>query len=167
MIRKAEIRDLEEILQIYEAARNFMAANGNPGQWVNGYPTRALVEEDLKKGQLYVYETEEGIEAAFVFFIGEEPNYCEIREGSWLNDKAYGVLHRIAAAKQGKGIASICVNWCFRNCGNMRGDTHQNNKSMQRIFEKNGFVKCGIICVEDGTDRIAFQKTSEKEGLSV
>lgn len=163
MIRKAKANDLEEILQIYAAAREFMAENGNPGQWVNGYPCRELLEKDLQKEQLYVYETEAGIEAVFVYFLGEEPNYREIREGNWLNEEPYGVLHRIAVAKQGKGIASICVNWCFQNCGNMRGDTHQKNKSMQRIFEKNGFQKCGIICVEDGTERIAYQKTAEKE----
>lgn len=158
MIRKAKAKDLEEILQIYAAARVFMAENGNPGQWVNGYPDRSLLEKDLQKEQLYVYETEAGIEAAFVYFLGEEPNYREIREGSWLNEAPYGVLHRIAVAKQGKGIASICVNWCFQNCGNMRGDTHEKNRSMQRIFEKNGFIKCGIIRVEDGTERIAYQK---------
>ena len=26
------------------------------------------------------------------------------------------------------------------------------------VIEKNGFVRCGIIIVDDGTERIAFQK---------
>lgn len=112
-----------------------------------------------------MYETEEGIGAVFVYFAGEEPNYKEIREGSWLNEKPYGVLHRIAVAVQGKGIASLCVEWCFQNCGNIRGDTYKMNKSMQRLFEKNGFTKCGIVRVEDGTERIAYQKTAEKEEI--
>lgn len=164
MIRKAEPKDLEMIMQIYADARGFMAANGNPDQWRDGYPRKELIEEDLRKEQLYVYESEEGIEAVFVYFAGEEPNYEEIRKGSWLNEKPYGVLHRIAAARQGKGIASLCIEWCFQNCGNMRGDTHEKNKSMQRLFEKNGFTRCGVIRVEDGTERIAYQKTAEKEG---
>jgi hypothetical protein len=29
---------------------------------------------------------------------------------------------------------------------------------MQRVFEKNGFQRCGIIHVEDGTPRIAYQR---------
>lgn len=161
MIRKAKPEDLEIILQIYADARNFMAASGNPGQWVNGYPTRELLEEDLRRGQLYVYETEEGIEAVFVYFKGKEADYDGIRDGHWLNERPYGVLHRIAVAQQGKGIASICLNWCYEDCKNMRGDTHENNKSMQRLFEKNGFTKCGIVRIADGTDRIAYQRSAE------
>ncbi len=29
---------------------------------------------------------------------------------------------------------------------------------MQKVFEKNGFKRCGIIYVEDGTPRIAYQR---------
>lgn len=162
MIRRAKSEDLETIMDIYAGARAFMAVNGNPGQWANGYPQRDLVEKDLQKEQLYVCETEEGIGAVFVYFQGTDPCYEVIREGNWLNEEPYGVLHRIAVAQQGRGIASICLDWCFRQCGNMRGDTHENNKSMQRLFEKNGFVKCGIICTDDGTERIAYQKAAKE-----
>ena len=34
------------------------------------------------------------------------------------------------------------------------------NKIMQHLLEENGFTKCGIIHVEDGTPRIAYQKMS-------
>lgn len=158
MIRRAEQAELDQIMGIYEQARAFMARNGNPGQWADGYPQKTLVQEDFKKGQLYVCETEEGIGAVFVFFVGKEPAYTEIREGAWLNERPYGVLHRIAVSRYGKGLASLCLKWCYDRCGNMRGDTHEKNKSMQRLFEKNGYQKCGIITVEDGTDRIAYQK---------
>lgn len=158
MIRKATLSDMDRILEIYAAAREFMAENGNPEQWTNGYPQPELLAEDLKKEQLYVCETENGLGAAFVFFVGDEPDYHEIREGAWLNDKPYGVLHRIAVAEYGKGLASICIQWCYDQCGNMRGDTHELNKSMQRLFEKNGYTKCGMITIADGTDRIAYQK---------
>lgn len=163
MIRKAKSEDMEIILQIYQNARAFMAAHGNPTQWVNGYPRRELLEDDLRKEQLYVYETEEGIGAVFVYFKGIEPDYDNIRDGEWMNEEPYGVLHRIAVAQQGKGIASICINWCYENCGNMRGDTHEKNRSMQRLFEKNGFTRCGIVRIANGTDRIAYQKSAEKK----
>ena len=42
----------------------------------------------------------------------------------------------------------------------LRADTHADNKIMQHLLEKNGFTKCGIIHVEDGTPRIAYQKMS-------
>ena len=28
---------------------------------------------------------------------------------------------------------------------------------MQHLFEKNGFKKCGIIYLEDGSERLAYQ----------
>jgi GNAT superfamily N-acetyltransferase len=157
MIRKAQQQELPQIMTIYENARSFMAKNGNPGQWQNGYPSENLLKNDLKQEQLYVYEDEKGIGAVFVYFIGDEPTYHEIN-GAWLNEKPYGVLHRIAVARYGEGIASKCLAWCLTQCGNMRGDTHADNASMQRLFNKNGFARCGIIHVEDGTERIAFQK---------
>lgn len=31
---------------------------------------------------------------------------------------------------------------------------------MQKLLEKYGYIKCGIIHVEDGTPRIAYQKSA-------
>ena len=163
MIRKAKNQELDQILIIYENARRFMAENGNPGQWYGGYPSRELLESDLEKGQLYVYKKDDEIGAVFVFFVGEEPTYRVI-DGQWPNEKPYGVLHRIAVAKQGYGIGSLCLQWCLQQCGNMRGDTHRNNASMQRLFAKNGFSRCGIVWMNDGSERIAYQKTLEDAG---
>lgn len=38
-------------------------------------------------------------------------------------------------------------------------DTHQDNKITRHLIEKNGFAKCGIIYVADGSPRIAYEKT--------
>ena len=40
----------------------------------------------------------------------------------------------------------------------LRIDTHENNKVMQHLILKNGFEKCGIIYVDDGSPRVAFEK---------
>ena len=37
-------------------------------------------------------------------------------------------------------------------------DTHKDNISMQKLLEKNDFKYCGIIYLEDGSQRIAFEK---------
>ena len=74
-IRHARPEELAEIMDIYAAARAFMAANGNAEQWSDGYPQKEVLQEDLKKERLYVYEEDGEIGAAFVFFIGEEPDY--------------------------------------------------------------------------------------------
>ena len=73
----------------------YMAENGNPGQWVNGYPAREDIEKDLNRSALYLCESSDGTEGVFMFETGEEPNYRRIENGCWLNEKAYGFLHRI------------------------------------------------------------------------
>lgn len=158
VIKKATMEQLDVIMEIYGTAQTFMAENGNPGQWGFGYPSRGIVEEDIRQERCYVAEDEDGIEGVFVFFIGTEPNYERIEHGRWLReDSPYGVLHRVASAGRKRGVASFCIQWCLEKCPNMRGDTHEKNGVMQHVLEKNGFVPCGIIHVEDGTPRIAYQ----------
>lgn len=144
-IRLAKIEELDRIMEIYRNARTFMAQNGNADQWGDEYPQRELLEQDIEKEQLYVYEEQNEIAAVFVFFIGEEPDYANVTEGCWSGSVPYGVLHRIAVAVYGRGIASKCIEWSYDQCRNMRGDTGQKNKSMQRLFEKNGFRQCAKI----------------------
>ena len=47
MIRLATTRDLDDILRVYDKARQFMRTSGNMRQWVNGYPQRDLLEADI------------------------------------------------------------------------------------------------------------------------
>ena len=46
-IRKAKMGELEVLMEKYESARSFMAANGNPQQWGDYYPPKALIETDI------------------------------------------------------------------------------------------------------------------------
>ena len=55
--------------------------------------------------------------------------------------------------------------WCAERCDSLRADTHADNKIMQHILEKNGFARCGIIHVADGTPRIAYQKLTPAHPL--
>lgn len=157
-IRPTEPEDMEKILEIYGEARRFMAATGNKSQWNGSYPGEEDVREDMKTGSSYVCLENGEVAATFFFRVGEEPNYRVIQGGSWLNDRPYGVVHRIAVGGKGRGIAAFCLDWCLKQCGNVKIDTHRDNLPMQKALEKNGFVPCGIIYVEDGTERIAFQK---------
>ena len=166
IIERAKARELQEIKEIYAQARTFMAENGNPGQWTGGYPSDELLMNDLEQSQLYVARSAagtSGIACVFVFFIGLEPSYFTI-EGAWKNDAQYGVVHRIATAKwaRGRGAAAFCLDWCFRQCGNLRIDTHEDNIPMQQLIRKSGFDECGTVYMNtDGTPRIAFQRTAD------
>lgn len=159
-IRKATTDDLAEIMEIYAHARAFMAQTGNPHQWGDdGYPPEELIREDIRQGISYVAEADGQIEAVFLFRVGDDPTYHMIEGGSWLNDEPYGVVHRIASAGHVKGSGAQCLQWAFAQCGNLRIDTHDDNLVMQHVLEKNGFVRCGRIYMENGDPRVAFQKS--------
>lgn len=159
----ADFPDLPRILPVYERARTFMAANGNASQWGSSYPQKELLEDDIRKKQLYLLQDDTGnIAAVFVFYIGEDPNYKIIEDGCWPDERPYGVIHRVASSGLVRYAADDCIRWCLEQCrcsdASLRGDTHENNLPMQHVFERNGFSRCGIVYMADHTPRIAFQK---------
>ena len=154
-IRLAVQTDLDQIEQIYVHARRFMAENGNPTQWRNGYPQRQLLEEDIRAGKLYVAQQDNELYGVFVFVIGEDPTYAYIEDGAWISDLPYGAIHRIAS--RGSGLFPEAMEFCRSLCSHIRIDTHENNKPMQHLVEKHGFTRCGIIYTDDGSPRIAYE----------
>ena len=161
MIRKAKMEELDEILSVYDFARNFMRESGNPTQWAGGYPKRELLTDDIEKGQLYVVEEEGEITGVFAYIGGRDKTYAYIEDGAWLSDEPYKTIHRVGAGKNGKGIMKKVCDFCKEDFSNLRIDTHNDNKKMQYLIEKNGFKRCGIIYVEDGSPRIAYQYIKE------
>ena len=158
-IRPATFTDLDRLMEIFEAARRFMESTGNPNQWINGYPQRALIAEEISQKHCYVCQDEEGKTiGTFCFVPSPDPNYACIEDGAWLNDAPYHVIHRLASDGSEKGIFKACIDWCALQDTNLRADTHADNKVMQHLLEKNGFIRCGIIYVSNGTPRIAYQR---------
>ena len=159
-VRLANIADLDRIMEIYARAQQFMRENGNPTQWSSTYPTRDLIEEDIAARISHVVTDNAGkIQGVFVFVIGKDSTYAVIRDGAWKSDAPYGTIHRIAASGETGGVFDTAVAYCKRKIGNLRIDTHENNRVMQHLITKNGFVYCGIIKTDNGTDRLAYQYT--------
>ncbi len=159
LIRKTEEKDLQIISEIYENAKRFMRESGNPNQWSDGKPNADTAREDMQNGVGYVAEENGEILAVFMFAVGDDPTYAKIYDGAWKNDLPYAVIHRIAVSKQGKGIIDFCINECFKICPNLKIDTHRDNIPMQKALSKRGFEYCGIIHLENGDERLAYQKT--------
>ena len=158
MIRLATLKDIDRILEIYAIARRFMASTGNPNQWPDdSYPSRELLIEDIALGRLYCLEEAKMIEGVFMFSTEKDPTYSVIVDGEWPNDEPYGVIHRIASSGRVKGVLAKCVEFAKKSADNLRIDTHEENAVMQSALSKLGFEKCGIIFLENGDPRIAFQ----------
>ncbi len=159
-IRKAKIEELDLLMEKYARARKFMAEHGNPNQWGSDKPSRAQIEADILAGDSYVCEEDGKIVGVFYHKIEEDPTYAVIEAGEWISNEPYGVVHRITSDGTVKGTASFCLSWAFEQCKNLRIDTHRDNIVMQNLLKKNGFTYCGIIHIEDGSERLAYQKLS-------
>lgn len=157
-IRLANDNDLQTIMSIYSCARKQMHLSGNPRQWGNTKPSPETIKEDIDQKQSYAMISNGQICGVFSFIIGSDPTYQIIKDGSWLNDEPYGTIHRVASNGQVKGIFAEVLAFCERKISNIRIDTHEDNRIMQHLLEKYGYTKCGHIYVEDGTQRIAYQK---------
>jgi len=155
-IRPSRPSDLERIMEIYSHARNFMASMGNPTQWGAEYPSRRLVMSDISDGKSFVVLSDGIIAGTFCFIIGPDPTY-DVIDGAWKSDAAYGTIHRIASAGRVKGIADAALGFCRRIIGNIRIDTHADNRVMRSWIETRGFEYRGIIHVADGSPRLAYE----------
>ncbi len=65
----------------------------------------------------------------------------------------------------GSAAAGICFSWCaeqakMHGCSSLRADTHQDNRIMQHLLQKNGFVYCGVIHLANGVLRLAFERAA-------
>lgn len=157
-IRLANTSDTNRIFEIYEYARAYMKAHGNPYQWGDDRPEKSLTKDDIKNQRCYVMEDEGHIFACFVFTIGFEKEY----EAKFPSNDKYGVIHRVASDKSKRGIVEQMVDFAKGKVNLLRIDTHEDNKTMQRCIERQNFKKLGIIYLEDKSPRILYEL---KEGL--
>lgn len=162
-IRQTKWEDLDRVMELFADARVYMAENGNPGQWKTSWPPRELIVADINAGDSYVCVNtdENGIETVvgtFFYKAGPDSTYDVIYDGEWLNDKPYHVVHRITTDRNTRGVGSFCLNWAYGLDPNVRIDTHKDNKPMQGLLAKLGFKYCGVILLDNGEERIAFQK---------
>ncbi|OON84879.1 N-acetyltransferase [Oribacterium sp. C9] len=155
-IRKASIDDLNAIMDIYHYAQDMMAETGNASQWGHSYPTEDIIKTDIDNGCCHVICGNDKVHAVFAIITDGEPDYDIIEKGSWLNDNSYIAVHRVASDGKMHGIVKLIMNYCKEISADIRIDTHHDNKIMQGQLEKNGFVKCGVIYVRDGSPRIAY-----------
>lgn len=164
-IRPTTIDDIEQVMLVYEQAKRFMRQNGNLHQWTGGYPSREILEADIATDSSFVcLDDTQSIVGTFCFRYGTapEPTYATIYGGAWLNDKPYGVIHRIASAGKVGGIFAACLAWCRSYVDNIRIDTHRDNRVMQELLIRHGFSRCGIIYLANGDERIAFQREFDR-----
>ena len=158
LIRPASGEDIPRIMEVLEAAKGIMRGSGNLNQWVNGYPSEAVIRKDIENGHGYVLAEGGVVEAYFAFIPSPEPTYAHIYGGRWLDDsRPYCVIHRLASTPESHCVFRRVMDWCAARCPNLRIDTHRDNAIMQHCILGYGFRYCGIIHLASGDERLAYQ----------
>ena len=115
-IRNTLPEDMDRVMFIFEQARQFMRLNGNLHQWTGGYPSKEVLEADISSNSSFVcVDGQKEVVGTFCFRYGfsPEPTYNVIYDGGWLNEKPYGVIHRIASSGKVGGVFSACLGMVF------------------------------------------------------
>lgn len=170
-IRLAHPNEVGQITNILDDAKRYLAASGS-SQWQgeNGYPNQDDVIEDILENHGYVGLVEGEIVAYAAVYLGNQAEYSAIYDGKWKHDNyLYVTFHRIAVAAdyRGQQVAQTFLQGLIEGHKgpDFRCDTHENNKPMQHILEKLGFVYCGKVPI-DG-ERLAYQKIKHKSETSL
>ncbi len=158
----AEQKDLDEIMGLIENSRKLMIANGNPNQWPQGYPGREMITADLAQGDCRIIKCKNAVAGSFVVKNGPDPSYQKIFEGHWQDSSPYIVIHRVTSNPGFHGIFDAIIAYCVKINRHIRIDTHKDNTIMQHLLKKHGFEYCGIIHIENGEERLAFERTASK-----
>lgn len=166
-IRKSICRDTGALMALFEEARGTIAQLGID-QWQDGYPSLEVVDEDIALERSYAVIIDGQLCGTFVLIDDGEPTYDKIYEGAWQTEaqhQDYVAIHRVAVsvAVRGKGISTSIVSYAeahARALGrtSLRIDTHKGNVVMRRMLEKHGFRYCGVIYLENGNPRVAYEK---------
>lgn len=169
--RRAEIADMDALLDILEQAKAYLRESG-VDQWQEGYPNREVLAADIEAGRGWLFECVDNGEIAGYECVAMTPEVCyrEI-DGAWLTEgENYAVIHRAMAAARYRGtrLAAEMFSFAAELAAGMgrlsvRVDTHRDNKAMNRLCEKQGFTYCGVVdlgLVDPASDslRNAYEK---------
>jgi GNAT superfamily N-acetyltransferase len=167
-IRKSAPCDICDLMKIFDEARGTIATLGID-QWQDGYPSREIVLTDIDLSRSYSAVIDGEICGTFVLVDDGEVTYDKIYDGHWItgdDSQSYVAIHRVAISvkNRGQGVSTSIINYAADYAkalgrSSLRIDTHEGNKVMRRMLEKHGFTYCGIIYLENGHSRVAYEKT--------
>lgn len=161
ILRKTRISDIPRVMEIINQAKQYFK-NNDIDQWQDGYPCEQSIKTDIDNDEAFVLENQGKILGTCMVTIQGEPTYNVI-DGEWLYNEDYICVHRIAVDSQykGTGLGTIILDQAvamYPQYHSLRMDTHEHNLSMQRLLTKYGFQFCGIITLQSGALRRAYEK---------
>ena len=167
MIRKATLSDMSAIWELRVETKRLLKERGID-QWQHQNPTYQTFENDIAKGEFYVYEINQEIIGMIAIKGGIERTYNVIYEGSWGYEHPYLTIHRLAVKRAylGHQIAKKLLMFADElalqtKTNYIRIDTYYTNRFAIKLFQDHGYVLRGWIMLEPGEGdlrRLAFDK---------
>ncbi|SDM87545.1 GNAT family N-acetyltransferase [Sediminibacillus halophilus] len=159
MIRKAEKKDLERIMEIVKASVEVMNRQGNY-QWDHTYPLPSHYQGDIVAGDLYVAEQDGRIVGAACLSEKEHDEYPSV---DWRSPAKALTVKRVAVDPQyrGLGIATGLYQHAEKvakqkGLDYIKTDTFSKNASARHLFEANGYHYLQEKYVEEKNDSLRY-----------
>jgi predicted amidohydrolase/predicted GNAT family acetyltransferase len=148
-IEKGQLFDLEKLFQIYLNAKINLENNGIY-QWTDNYPTISILENDLRKGALYILKSNEKIIGAINISEEQETEY-ELVKWEFDSSKVL-VIHRLVVDPkyQKKGYAQKLMDFAENfakenNYSSIRLDVYSQNVSVIEFYKKRNYFIRGNV----------------------
>ena len=161
-LKKATMQDHPLACTFLSQARAYQRAQGFV-QWADNNPNEQTLAADIAAGKGYLLcQADTPIGYVYIDLTGE-PAYDHLTDGAWSTDAPYAAVHRVAFGESARGkgasrplFACIKALVAEHGLGVIRIDTHRDNKLMQHVLAREGFVYRGVVYY--GTaERIAYE----------
>lgn len=160
-LRKAHIEDIEDVMRVFSQARLAQRRAGFR-QWEDGYPSIDVLKSDIDRAIGFILD-DNGKTAGYIAIAAYDDEYNRHPE-LWDVGKDYAVFHRIALSDdyRGKKLSGILFDLAESHAlrtgaAFVRIDTGLENKPMQHILSKRGYINLGR-CDFIWGERLAYEK---------
>ncbi len=148
-IVKGQLSDLKQLFAIYINGKKELEKNGIY-QWVDSYPTKEIIENDITKGVLFVLKN--GTEIIGAINISEEQE-AEYQTIDWkFDDSKVLVIHRLVInpKHQRNGYAQKLMDFAenfaeVNNYSSIRLDAYSRNKRVMNFYKRRNYFICGEV----------------------
>jgi len=148
-IKKGTVSDVDKLFQIYLAAKAELERN-SIFQWTDNYPTKAIIEDDLRKGYLYVLTVDNEIIGAINISEIQEAVYSTV---DWqFDDSNILVIHRLVLnpIHQRNGYATKMMDFAEQYAADngypsIRLDAYSQNKKVIEFYKKRAYHLRGEV----------------------
>src|SRR6266487_3813088 len=142
-IIRAEIGDLDRVLEILEEASRWLSSKGLETQWRPSPAFRQTIKDNIQRGDVYVAKGLEGTFGTITLQWNDKKFWGDIRQDA-------GYIHKLAITRShaGQHLGLRLLNWAEAKAraegkSYLRLDCLASNKTIRQYYERVGFTHVG------------------------